>query len=393
MNLTNIANQRYIQKVRIEGFQSYEDIEIELHPGINLLVGSSDAGKSAILRAINFALHNEPRGDDFVRIGCDEARVSLWWSDGCYFCRIKGTNRNAVLIRDKNGFETGFDRIGNSLPAEALAVLGNPPIDDEIGPLAYTDQHHPLFLVSLSASELPRAISRLTGIDDFEDAAEALNKKVNASNRIIKDCTKRIENFNEQLKKYDDLDDQLQKLDNMDELSKQIDDMSKNTLAAKNLLQKYNELMHSGRTANASLKQAEKITVLADNLAPIKELVVLISNAKHLEKDYKSLLDLEKEASNALQISERISDTKMVHGLNEIKGAVEQVAKAKEFYDKYEVFIANGGSINNKLTEWTQILNEKQKEKQALIVEMRDSGLWCNVCQRPKSMDVCNEEK
>lgn len=389
MNLTTSNQQRYITKIKIENFQSHEDTEFDLSPGVNLIVGSSEGGKSAILRAINFALHNEPRGDDFVRMDKDETRVSIWWSDGCYLCRIKGGSRNSVLIKDKDGFEQGFERIGTTLPSEALAVLGNPPIDDESGPIAYADQHQPLFLVTLSASELPRTISRLTGIDDFEDAAELLNKKANAANKQIKDSARRIEGIDNQLKAFEALDDQLSKLDVMEKLAQDIDEISTNVKDATHLKSNYEELMKIGRVANNALKQAEKIAALSVHLDDIQSSVENITDAKKLMNDYNSLVSLEENAKLLLRKAEAASSHICQELINKIDEEFELIAGAEALKNSYNDLIENGNKINKSLSTWVEAKNQADAELLNIIAEMKHTGLWCGVCQRPKSMDGC----
>ena len=41
-----------IKSVGIVNFQSHEETAIEFSPGLNVIAGGSDAGKSSILRAI-----------------------------------------------------------------------------------------------------------------------------------------------------------------------------------------------------------------------------------------------------------------------------------------------------------------------------------------------------
>jgi exonuclease SbcC len=53
-----MSDQIYIQKLKIKNFQSHHDTEIEFGPGINVITGTSDAGKTSILRAIMFVLYN-----------------------------------------------------------------------------------------------------------------------------------------------------------------------------------------------------------------------------------------------------------------------------------------------------------------------------------------------
>ncbi len=56
-----------IKELHIREFQSHEATALQFHPGLNVLVGPSDSGKSAIVRALRWCLHNEPRGEAFIR--------------------------------------------------------------------------------------------------------------------------------------------------------------------------------------------------------------------------------------------------------------------------------------------------------------------------------------
>ena len=58
---------RYIKKIILENFQSHKYSVIELNEELNVIVGPSDSGKSAIIRGLKWALYNEPSGDYFIR--------------------------------------------------------------------------------------------------------------------------------------------------------------------------------------------------------------------------------------------------------------------------------------------------------------------------------------
>ena len=49
----------YLKRVRLENFQSHKNSIIDFDRGLNVIVGPSDSGKSAIIRAIKWALYNE----------------------------------------------------------------------------------------------------------------------------------------------------------------------------------------------------------------------------------------------------------------------------------------------------------------------------------------------
>lgn len=57
------------ERLLIENFQSHEQTEVFFTEGLNVFVGPSDSGKSAILRALRWVLYNEPKGTDFIRAG------------------------------------------------------------------------------------------------------------------------------------------------------------------------------------------------------------------------------------------------------------------------------------------------------------------------------------
>ena len=52
-----------IQSLALKNFQSHKDTLIKFDPGVNVIVGSTDSGKSAIIRALRWLVWNRPIGD------------------------------------------------------------------------------------------------------------------------------------------------------------------------------------------------------------------------------------------------------------------------------------------------------------------------------------------
>ena len=52
-----------IQSVHIQNFQSHKNSTLEFSPGVNIIVGTSDSGKTAIIRALRWVVWNRPSGD------------------------------------------------------------------------------------------------------------------------------------------------------------------------------------------------------------------------------------------------------------------------------------------------------------------------------------------
>ncbi len=63
-----------LRRLSIENLAVVENVEVELGPGLNVLTGSTGAGKSLVLGALNLLL-GEKSDASVIREGCDEARV------------------------------------------------------------------------------------------------------------------------------------------------------------------------------------------------------------------------------------------------------------------------------------------------------------------------------
>lgn len=51
-----------ITRIVIQGYRLFEEFELEPNPGMNILVGDNDAGKSTLLEAISLALTGRLNG-------------------------------------------------------------------------------------------------------------------------------------------------------------------------------------------------------------------------------------------------------------------------------------------------------------------------------------------
>jgi exonuclease SbcC len=54
-----------IKALFIRNFQSHKNSNLEFVPGVNVIVGLSSSGKSAILRALRWLIWNRPLGNEF----------------------------------------------------------------------------------------------------------------------------------------------------------------------------------------------------------------------------------------------------------------------------------------------------------------------------------------
>ncbi len=101
-------------KIKVRDFQSLGKVDIEA-TGLTVLVGPSNWGKSALVRAITAALFNRP-GEDFIRHGSSQAQVlleDLPTTTGTPLTVLwqKGHNLNRFTINGEV-----YDKVGQTAP-------------------------------------------------------------------------------------------------------------------------------------------------------------------------------------------------------------------------------------------------------------------------------------
>jgi len=56
----------YLQQIKIKGFRLFEDLDLELNRGLNVLVGENDSGKTALVDAIRYTLGTNSTDQSYV---------------------------------------------------------------------------------------------------------------------------------------------------------------------------------------------------------------------------------------------------------------------------------------------------------------------------------------
>lgn len=85
----------YVERLQVHGFYSLEDVDVEFKPGLNVLIGKNNAGKSNIVRALDYVLGEKwPTFRDiedrtfYAKNGTDKAESFsiLVWLGGSHVC-------------------------------------------------------------------------------------------------------------------------------------------------------------------------------------------------------------------------------------------------------------------------------------------------------------------
>lgn len=291
---------RRIERVLIENFQSHERSEFRFAPGLNVIIGPSDNGKSAVLRAIRWALYNEPRGTDFVRSGTRECRVTVTMSDGTEIVRelqvrpSGGAARSRYIVRVPGEEQQLFEGFGTEVPAEVVRAHGMPQVlldTDKRVVLSFGSQLEGPFLMAETGSLRARAIGRLLGVHVVDAAMRNTQKDLRTVKGEVGRLEQQLERYDQELTQYDDIPEQELRLERAEAL-----------LAAAEAAQRRLQRLEQVR---ADLDRAEREEIMVGaQLGRLEEIPAAESGLKQAEELHRQGSRLERLSAEVQRVEQ-----------------------------------------------------------------------------------------
>ena len=211
-----------LQTIQIHNFQSHENSQLDLSPGINTLVGDSDCGKSAVMRAILWAIANSPQGDAYVSDWTKTPKGKQMSGAATYVAidtnPQKGRGKFSVVRKrspEFNGYEvfdgsdnTQFEALRTDVPREVSQCFN-------IGPVNIQRQMDPPFLIASTPGEAARFINQLVNLTDIDEAQTEINS-------LGRSCSADLRAATASLEKAEDLVKGMEWVDRLQELAESL---------------------------------------------------------------------------------------------------------------------------------------------------------------------------
>lgn len=139
-----------IQKIALKNFMSHIDTVLELGPGLNVITGPNNCGKSAIVAAIQLVCRNHLTGEVVVRHGSKECSVTIWTDDQH---EITWKRKGKEVSYTIDGTE--YSRLKGKVPEILHEILKLPEIEegDQSFDLHFGLQKEPIFLLDETGSK------------------------------------------------------------------------------------------------------------------------------------------------------------------------------------------------------------------------------------------------
>jgi exonuclease SbcC len=311
-----------IKEISLTNVQSHKHSTLKLSKGINVIIGPSDSGKSAIIRTLDWLLFGGSN-NGLQRTGEKEFSASVLLSEGTLIERIKSSTKNFYKIDEEE-----YAAFRTSVPEEVFNVL---KMDREIN---LQTQHDPIFMLMQSAGKNGSMISEHAGLSivetsvkkakselrDTKSKIEFQKDELDATNvelTALQEKTESIHRIKILVKKIEDLDDNLIDLENDEsKLLKLKDKLSKIKITKTNKIQ-------------------ERLDKYSDSIKSLKELRKskdeLQSKLSQLNKGIK-FIEIEKSITSKLE--KHIESTKF---LSEIENKRNRLNYLKSMQDDFRL--------------------------------------------------------
>ena len=313
-------------------FQVHKKQVLQFSPGISTLVGPTDSGKSAILRALRWICLNDFAGDDFVREGAKETEVGLVLSGGETVTRFKGRS-NLYTLGEKE-----FKAFGATVPEDVADLL-------QTSALNFQSQHDSPFWFNETAGEVSRQLNSVVDLQVIDSTLFNLGAEVRTAHERVRLVDERLAEAKEEMaelepqrarvKQFQKLEESQRALHGSQSARNELDELL-TSIRKKRFRIKRREEKHGEGTEVVSLgKQAREAAVsLADLGTLIGE--IKVAKATRTPPDFSQVERIQGELTEVEQrrVLLRGIASNAITQLGRVQTARNKVQEAEEQFHK-----------------------------------------------------------
>jgi exonuclease SbcC len=371
-------NDRKIKTIELINFMNHVNTKIDLADGINLVTGSSDNGKSAIMRAL-YSVLLDKHDSGWIRDGEKEYTVKITFMNGDTFERTKG-KKNVLSMTPYGGKTKTAQSYGKDMPEDYRKFIGYIPETSD-GPLPFSLQKKDVFLVDKKELSLGQEISVLLQVDDLEKGASNLKKEITKYNSQTKDLQADRQKLETDLEQYADLDRKLKLVEDLDKILSLHKDLSDLINRKRSTLAFCRDIYNEVLSINVRLKQVKNVYKL------LSTELVEIENQQSVVDDKNSMID------NAISLVDRIEEieknkivaNEFVNGVlgqtvNKIVEIGKLISEKREMLDEVSSINEETQSINGSIDNLQSEIENYDKEINILLEKQKTTTSVCPTC-------------
>lgn len=266
------------EKLKIKNFQRHGELEVEFDPKITTIIGQTDTGKSAILRALRWLCLNNS-GEGFIKKGEDFAEVSLF-VEGRIIRRKRGKPGNFYYLDDEE-----FCSFNLNVPDSIKGVLN-------VGERNFQEQLDPVFWFSDSAPEVSRQLNSVVDLGIIDESLGKISGRLSGYKEKAKVCRERLREINSKKKALEWVEKAHSEYLVVEELETQLSQKTAVLAEFRKTLQDIGETKKTQQDAKLQLVSLRLLQGVASELEGVQAKRSGLSKRLVYAKEQKSVLDI-----------------------------------------------------------------------------------------------------
>jgi len=341
-----------LKSIRIKNFQAHKDSFIEFSEGVTAIYGTTDHGKSSIIRALQIFFTQRPKGSRYIRRK----------QKGDCEIQVVTNKEDITFIRNST---TGKYVVGDD---ELQALQGNVPVEVEnllnIEEINISKQFEPLYLIHDTPGKAATRINSVTHLEKADDLIKNLSTDLRDTNSKIKVYTNDSVKWTEELKNYENLP----KFEKW--LNKALD------IENRCLVLKQRESALEGHCEAIKSLVTVIETIVVSNLDEIENKIIVL-----VEKQEKTLASITKLESLITNINNtngslgKIGNIEKLVNIEKIDDLIANYQKVEKDLDNLEKYTLFFKTTKEQIDKYDCIIKEVDKE----------------ICNLLSQLDICEQ--
>jgi exonuclease SbcC len=341
-----------IQELRLKNFQSHKDSVLEFSDGMNVIVGQSDSGKTAIIRALRWAATNRPSGEEYRSYWGGDTEVQIVTTENT-ITRSKTNRSNTYRLDDLE-----FKAFGQDVPVEIVDALN-------LSDVNLQQQMDNPFLLSETSGAVASHFNKMAKLDKIDTGLSYVNSSINTIKRKMETSADVITSKTEQLEKFAILEEFEIELELLESLESKL---GSSITMSKGLLTTINRLDMIDTVKARYLK----ITAYEQE---VDSLLLVIANKAKVSTDYSNLKKL------SLDIFYIQRDVKLIEKVIAYKEDVESLIELRSSLTAKQKFSRDVAAIVKYIGNNIQAQENTRKRFEDLEKEFHEEfPEFCPLC-------------
>lgn len=332
-----------IKELLIKNFEAHDKFKAKLDPGITTFTGATDAGKSSIIRAIQWVVLNRPLGDSFIRDENKPAFVGLKTENGIV-SRKKGKGINIYKVNGQT-----LEAFGANVPEEVKQFLGMEELNFQL-------QFDAPYWFMISPGEVSKQLNQIVDLEIIDSTLSNLNNKIRQTRMEVTLSEKRLDEVSQSAKHLRFVKRMSADFQRLEQLSLQIDETRSNFVSMSESVQTIERYLKRKKRLSKGYFECERA---------LKTGIELQKATFQVESLSKILCDLEK----ASQVS-----TMKIPNIKQLVSITNKYNKTEQLVKRLSDHIAEMETEQERICQTERKLESDERKLKKMI------GQTCPLC-------------